>query len=91
MAFNPEVPVESQFAVDPIDPGSFAVHRTGAETNEMDLTFPSGFDFRCRHELKKPIEDAGHNLNSKQIWEDLKRYSVTEGKPLSNPLQCSFV
>jgi hypothetical protein len=72
-------------AVDPIDPVLFIIYRTGAEINEMVLTFPSEFDFLCRHELRRQMEDADHNLNDRQIWEDLKRNLLTEGRPLLNP------
>jgi hypothetical protein len=53
MPFNPEIPLESQFA---IDPASFTIHRTGAEINEAVLMFSSGLDFLCRHELMRSME-----------------------------------
>jgi hypothetical protein len=77
--------MESQFAIDPIDPVSFTIHRTGAEINKMGLMFSSGLDFLCRHELMSPMRGANHNLNDRQIWEDLKSNSVTEGRSFSNP------
>jgi hypothetical protein len=55
MSFNPEIPLESQFAIDPIDPVSFTIHRTGAEINETILMFSSGFDFLCGHEFMRPM------------------------------------
>jgi hypothetical protein len=45
MSFNPEMPLDSQFALDPIDLASFTIHRTGAEINETVLMFSSGLDF----------------------------------------------
>jgi hypothetical protein len=55
MPSNPEIPLESQFAIDPIDPASFTIHRTGAEINETVFMFSSGLDFLSRHELMRPM------------------------------------
>jgi hypothetical protein len=84
MPFNPEISLESQFAIDPIDPASFTIHQTGAEVNEAIPMFSSGLDFLCKHELMRPMGDANHGLNDKQIWEALKSHPVTAGRPLSN-------
>jgi hypothetical protein len=86
MPFNPEGGLKSHFSVDPIDPVLFVIHCTGAEINDMVLTFLSGLSFLCGYEPKRPMEDADHNLNNRQTWEDLKRNSLTEGRPLSNLL-----
>jgi hypothetical protein len=84
MSFNRKVALESQFGIDPIDSAQFTLHRPGAEVNEIVLTFPSGLDFRCRHELRKVMEDADHDLINRHTSEDLKRNSVAEGRPLLN-------
>jgi hypothetical protein len=84
MPFNPEGPLESQFAVHPINPALFTIHSTGPEINEMIHAFPSALHSLWRHELRGSMEDADHNLNYKQIWEDLKRNSATEAKSLIN-------
>jgi hypothetical protein len=83
--FNPEVIWEAQFAIDLIYLELFTIHGTGAEINAMVPTFPSGVDFLCRYELKRSVEDADHNINDIQVWEDLKRNSVTQSWPSSNP------
>jgi hypothetical protein len=55
MPSNPEIPLESQFAIDSIDPRSFTIYHTGAEINETILRFSAGFDFLCRRELIRPM------------------------------------
>jgi hypothetical protein len=55
MPFNLGIPLESQFAINPIDPRSFTIHHTGAEINETILMFSSGLDFLCRHELMRSM------------------------------------
>jgi hypothetical protein len=63
MPFNAEVTLESQFAIDPIELALSTIHRTRAEINETVPAFPSGLHFLSRHELRRPMEDAYHNLN----------------------------
>jgi hypothetical protein len=82
ISINSEILLESQFAS---DPPSDTIRHTGAEINEMSLMFSSGLDLLCRHELMKPMKDANHNLNDRQIWEDRKSNSVTEGRQFWNP------
>jgi hypothetical protein len=83
--FNPEVPLSLQFAVDPVDPAILDVVRTGAEVNEMVVTFPERLNFLCRYEFGRAMQDADDDTSYRGIWDHLKTNIVDDGRALSNP------
>jgi hypothetical protein len=83
--FNPQIPLESAHAVDPVNPGLFRTHATGTEVNEMILTSSEGLEFLCRHEKRRQMMDDDYRIQWRQEWERLKANSVLMGRALSEP------
>jgi hypothetical protein len=83
--FNPEVPLVSAYAVDPVDPGLFRPTPTGTEVNEMILTSPEGLEFLYRQDNKKEVMEDNHQIEWRQFWETLESPPVVLGKQFSEP------
>jgi hypothetical protein len=83
--FNPQVPLDSANAVDPVDPRLFYTRVTGSEINEMILTSPEGLEFLCRHKQGSNISQDNDWMALRQIWDRLKNLPVMMGRALSDP------
>jgi hypothetical protein len=83
---QPMVPLSSQFAVDPPEPGLYRTVNTTAEINEMVLTWPDGLQKLAQIELKRPFRQEDEGVDYRRTWENLWNKTVVEGRPLSPPL-----
>jgi hypothetical protein len=83
--FNPMIPLESQYAMDPPNLRLFHTVRTGSEVNEMVLTFQEGLDFLCRREQGRSLRDDDYDLNLPAAWQKLTKSTVQDGLAISPP------
>jgi hypothetical protein len=82
---NPDKPLSSQFAVEPPPEGLYQRVDTGAEINDMVLTDPAGLEKLSQIQYKRSFDPAMGEVNYRQIWEQLLRKTVTEGRPITAP------
>jgi hypothetical protein len=82
---NPQVPLDSAYAVDPVNPMIFQAHPTGTEVNDIILTSAEGLDFLCRHQKGREILDDDYQIEWRQLWERLKTSPVAMGRAISEP------
>lgn len=83
--FNPQVPLDSAYAVDHDDSMIFHAHRTGTEVNEMLLTSPEGLSFLCQHQNRREIVDDDYRIEWARLWQHLKGLPLLMGRALSEP------
>jgi hypothetical protein len=67
MLFNPQVPLDSRYAVDHVDSGLFHTRVTGTEINELVLTSPEDLEFPCRHKQGRNISEDDYRMELRQI------------------------
>jgi hypothetical protein len=87
--FNPQVPLDSAYTIDPVDLGLFNTRVTGTERNEMVLTSPESLELLCRYEHGRNISEDDYRMELRQIWDRLRKLPVMMRRALSDPL-CIF-
>jgi hypothetical protein len=85
VSFNPAVPLNSAYAVDPVDPALFRAHATGTEVNEMVLTSSEGLNLLCQHQNRREIVDGDYIIEWRRLWNRLRTLPVAMGRALSSP------
>jgi hypothetical protein len=80
--FNPQIPLDSAYAV---DPGLFHTRVTGTEINETVLTPSEDVEFLYRHEHGRNLAEDDYRAELLQIWDRLRDLSVMMGRALSDP------
>jgi hypothetical protein len=82
---DPMEPLLSPFAVEPQQDGVYQTVNTGAEINEMVLTWPSGLNKLARIEHGRDFQPMDEEINYRLVWESLSRKTVVQGRPISRP------
>jgi hypothetical protein len=85
LPIEPLKPLGSPFVLDPPLDGVYQTVNTGAEVNEMVLTWTEGLEKLPQIEFRYPFDAQMEDVNYGQVWEGLLRKTVKEGRPLSPP------
>jgi hypothetical protein len=83
--FDPSIPLNSDFAVPPVDPRIFQTRSTGAEINEIVLTWRAGLKKLCQIEYGRKVVAEDFQVDYSQVWERLSTLPVVKGRPLTKP------
>jgi hypothetical protein len=83
--FDPSIPLSSDFAVPPVDPSIFQTRSTGAEINEIVLTWRDGLKKLCQIEYGRKVVAKDFEVDYSQVWRTLSTLPVVKGPPLTEP------
>jgi hypothetical protein len=79
---DPMKPLDWQFAIEAPIPGIYEAATTGAEINELVLTWPEGLEKMSEIEFMQSFTPQMEEVNYRLVWEQLFRKTVAEGRPL---------